>query len=55
MFNVLNEWYMVLLRHQGMSYPQLTVVTYSIIISRIIYALPAWGDFLSTELVGIIS
>jgi len=44
-----------LLRHQGMSYAQLTVVTYSIIISRLIYALPAWGGFLSTELVGKIN
>jgi len=31
------------------------LVTYSIIISRIIYALPAWGGFLSTELVGKIN
>jgi len=44
-----------LLRHHGMSYAQLTVVTYSIIISRILYALPAWGGFLSTELVGKIN
>ena len=34
-----------LLRHQGMS-----VITYSIIVSRILYALPAWGVFLSAEL-----
>ena len=26
------------------------VVTYSIIVSRIIYALPAWGGFLSVQL-----
>ena len=34
-----------LLRHrnQGMSGEQLSVVTYSIIVSRILYALPAWG------------
>ena len=29
---------------------QLSVVTYSIIVSRILYALPAWGGFLSAEL-----
>ena len=34
-----------LLRHQGMS-----GVTYSIIVSRILYALPVWGEFLSAEL-----
>ena len=39
-----------LLRHQGMSGEQLSVVTYSIIVSRILYALPAWGGFLSAEL-----
>ena len=39
-----------LLRHQGMLGEQLSVVTYSIIVSRILYALPAWGGFLSAEL-----
>ena len=39
-----------LLRHQGMSGEQLSVVTYCIIVSRILYALPAWGGFLSAEL-----
>ena len=39
-----------LLQHQGMSGEQLSVVTYSIIVSRILYALPAWGGFLSAEL-----
>ena len=39
-----------LLRHQGMSGEQLSVVTYSIIVSRILSALPAWGGFLSAEL-----
>jgi hypothetical protein len=29
---------------------QLSVVTYSIIVSRILYALPAWGGFLTVEL-----
>ena len=38
-----------LLRHQGMSGEQLSVVTYSIIASRILYALPAWGGFFSAE------
>ena len=38
------------LRHQGMSGEQLSVVTYSIIASRILYALPAWGGFLSAKL-----
>jgi len=38
------------LQHQGMSGEQLSVVTYSIIVSRILYALPAWGWFLSAEL-----
>ena len=33
------------IRHQGMSGEQLSVVT-----SRILYALPAWGGFLSAEL-----
>jgi len=39
-----------LLRHQGMSGEQLSVVTYSIIVSRILSILPAWGGFLSAEL-----
>ena len=39
-----------LLRHQGMSGERLSVVTYSIIVSRILYALPAWGGFLFAEL-----
>jgi len=44
-----------LLRHQGMSGEQLSVVTYSIIVPRILYALPAWGGFLSAELTNKIS
>jgi len=28
----------------------LSVITYSIIVSRILYALPAWGGFVSVEL-----
>ena len=39
-----------LLQHQGMSGEQISVVTYSIIVSRILYALPAWGAFLSAKL-----
>ena len=39
-----------LLQHQGMSGEQLSVVTYYIFVSRILYALPAWGEFLSAEL-----
>jgi len=39
-----------LLKHRGMPQQQLSVVTYSIIVSRILYALPAWGGFLSVEL-----
>jgi len=29
---------------------QLSVITYSIIVSHILYALPAWGGFVSVEL-----
>jgi len=39
-----------LLRHQGMSGERLSVVAHSIIVSRILCALPAWGGFLSAEL-----
>ena len=39
-----------LLKHQGMSQQQLSVIAHSIIVSRILYALPAWGGFLSVEL-----
>ena len=38
-----------LLRSQGMPIVQLSTVAYSLIISRILYALPAWGGFISTE------
>jgi hypothetical protein len=38
-----------LLMHQGMSAKQLSIVTLSIIVSRIVYALPAWSSFLSAE------
>ena len=39
-----------LLKHRGMPQQQLAVITYSIIVSRIIYALPAMGGFLTVEL-----
>ena len=39
-----------LLKHQGMPQQQLSVITHSIIVSRILYALPAWGGFLTVEL-----
>ena len=39
-----------MLKHQGLPQQQLTVITHSIIVSRILYALPAWGGFLSVEL-----
>jgi len=41
-----------LLQHQGMPLNKLRVVVYSLIVSRIAYALPAWGGFLSVELKG---
>jgi len=39
-----------LLQHQGMPLIKLRVVVYSLIVSRIGYALPAWGGFVSAEL-----
>ena len=44
-----------LLLHQGMPHAQLSAVTYALIVSRILYALPAWGGFLSAELVNRIN
>ena len=44
-----------LLRHQGLPDVQLSVVAYAVIISRLLYALPAWGRFLSIELVNRIN
>ena len=35
---------------KAMPQQQLSVITYSIIVSRMLYALPAWGGFLSVEL-----
>ena len=43
-----------LLRHQGMPLDKLHVVAHSLIVSRITYALPAWGGFVSAELIGMI-
>jgi len=40
----------ILYKQQGMSQQQLSVIAHSIIVSRILYALPAWGGFLSVEL-----
>ena len=39
-----------LLQRLGMPRNLLAVVTYSIVISRVLYALPAWAGFLSVEL-----
>jgi len=38
-----------LLRSQGMPNVQLSTVVYSLIIARILYALPAWGGFITSE------
>jgi len=38
-----------LLRSQGMPIVQLSTVAYSINIARILYALPAWGGFITCE------
>jgi len=40
-----------LLQREAMPRNLLAVVTYSIVISRVSYALPAWGGFLSVELI----
>ena len=39
-----------LLKHQGIPQQQLPVITHSVIVSHILYALPAWGGFLNVEL-----
>jgi len=39
-----------LLQHQGMPLNKLRFVVYCLIVSRIRYALPAWGGFVSAEL-----
>ena len=42
-------------RHQGLPDAQLSVIANAVIVSRLLYALPAWGGFLSVELVNRIS
>ena len=44
-----------LLSRKAISSSQLSVITCSIIISRILYALPVWEGFLSTESIGKIN
>ena len=44
-----------LLQHQGMSCKQLTTVAYSLAVSRFLHALPAWGVFLSADLINKIN
>ena len=39
------------LKAQGFPAKQLNVVFSAIVVSRIIYALPAWGEFLSNDLI----
>ena len=39
------------LKAQGLPVKQLNVVFSAIVVSRIIYALPAWGGFLSNDLI----
>jgi len=40
-----------LLRHQGVSSDKIITVVYALILSRIMYALPAWGGFFSAALI----
>jgi len=44
-----------LLRDRGLQLPQLHIICQSLIVSRILYALPAWGGLLSAELKGRIN
>jgi len=44
-----------LLRHQGLPDAQLSVIANDVIISRLLYAVPAWAGFLSVELVNRIN
>ena len=44
-----------LLRHQGQPDAQPSVIANAVIVSRLLYALPAWGGFLSVELVNRIN
>ena len=45
----------MLQRHQGLSDAQLSVIADAVIVSRLLYALPALGGFLSVELVNRIN
>jgi len=45
----------MLLRHQGLPDAQLSVIANAVIVSRLLYALHAWGGFLSVELVNRIN
>ena len=40
-----------LLRNQGSNTKQLSIIAYSLIISRIRYALPSWSGFVSVDLI----
>ena len=44
-----------LLHHQGLPDAQLSVIANAVIISRLLYTLPAWGEFLSVEFVNRIN
>ena len=43
-----------LLKHQGMPLDKLHVVTHSLIVSLVTYALPSWRGFVSAELISMI-
>ena len=42
-----------LLRHRGLPDAQLSVIANAVIVSRLLYALSAWGGFLSVEFVNL--
>jgi hypothetical protein len=44
-----------LLRSQGLSPIGIKIVFQAIIVAKIMYALPAWGGFLSADLIGVIN
>jgi len=44
-----------LLRDRGLQLPRLYIICQSLVVSRILYALPAWGGLLSAELKGLIN
>jgi len=45
------QYLLRLLHRQGLPDAELSVIAFAVIISRLLYALPAWGGFLSVELV----